>query len=311
MKNFKEIEKKGLEVNWIIFKINTLSDKWYFNAEKLWKKINIDEKNIWNNVYTIISNPDLWVKWLVWIIAWVKAKTVEEFIMNNSTEKQRNVVKEISMDMANTMKHIATEVFPKAIQVVDRFHVMQNVLEDMIALISKVKTEIKKDYLEEQENAKIERRKPKYTKYKNEETLLEIITRWRFQLLQRRKDWNETQILRWECFETIPQLQNISAMYKQIEKIFEIYDNKYTIKEARNEFNKWFSSISKLHFITELQNTWRMIKNHFERILNYFNSRLTNWYAEWLNSRIQKIISNSRWFKNQNYMIYRMIKIFG
>jgi hypothetical protein len=53
-----------------------------------------------------------------------------------------------------------------------------------------------------------------------------------------------------------------------------------------------------------------MIKNHFERICNYFSVRLTNAYAEWLNSRIQRIISNSKWFKDQDYMIYRMIKIF-
>ena len=294
-----------------MFKINELSTKWYFNAEKLWKNMNIDEKNLWNEVYTILSNPDLWAKWLVWIIYWVKTKFVEEFILNNSTEEQRNVVEEISMDMANTMKHIATEVFPNAVQVVDRFHVMKNVLEDMSALISKVKTEIKKDYLEEQDQAKIERRKPNYKRFKNLENLLEIITRWRFQLLQRRKDWSDLQILRWECFETIPLLQNIVAMYKQIERLFEIYDNNYSIENARIEFNKWFIFSSKLDFIIELQNTWRMIKNHFNRILNYFQNRLTNWYAEWLNSRMQRIISNLRWFKNQNYMIYRMIKIFG
>jgi transposase len=54
-----------------------------------------------------------------------------------------------------------------------------------------------------------------------------------------------------------------------------------------------------------------MIKNHFDRILNYFDGRLTNGYAEWLNSRIQRVISNSRWFTDHDYMIYRIIKIFG
>jgi hypothetical protein len=57
-------------------------------------------------------------------------------------------------------------------------------------------------------------------------------------------------------------------------------------------------------------NTGRLIKNHFDRILNYFRHRLTNWYAEWLNSRMQRIISYSRWFKDQDYMLYRMIKAF-
>jgi len=78
----------------------------------------------------------------------------------------------------------------------------------------------------------------------------------------------------------IPDLQNIAAMYTKIEKIFEIYDSKYTVEKARNEFTEWFKDISKLDFIVELQNTGRMIKNHFKRILNYFRTRLTNGYAE-------------------------------
>lgn len=215
------------------------------------------------------------------------------------------------MDMASAMCKIITEVFPKVVQVIDRFHVMKNVLEDMWALITKHKTDIKKDYLEELENAKIERRSPIHQRFSNEETLLEIISRWRHQLLQRRKDWNINQHLRWDCFELIPYLQDIAVMYTKIEKIFEIYDNNYTREQAKNEFNKWFKDISKLEHIVELQNTGRMIKNHFERILNYFNNRLTNGYAEWLNSRMQKVISNSRWFKDKDYLIYRMIKIFG
>jgi len=69
------------------------------------------------------------------------------------------------MDMANTMAKIIKIVFPSAVQIVDRFHVMKNILEDMNALITKNKTEIKKDYLTEQEQAKIDRRQPKYQKY--------------------------------------------------------------------------------------------------------------------------------------------------
>ena len=273
--------------------------------------MNIDEKNLCWEVYTIISNPKLWWKWLVWIIPWVRAYNIKKFMLLHSTEKQRARVKEIALDMANTMQNIAKWVFPCCLQVVDRFHVMKNVLEDMWALISKNKTEIKKAHLEKQERAKIKRRKVNHQRYANQETTLELISRWRYQLLKRRKDWNLNQHLRWDCMSLITGFEEIVAMYKEVEKIFEIYDSKISIEEAKNEFYNWFSAISRLDYITELQNTWRMIKNHFDRIINYFSSRLTNGYAEWLNSRMQKVISNSRWFKDKDYMIYRMIKIFG
>lgn len=272
--------------------------------------MNIDEKNLCWELYTIISNPKLWWKWLVWIIPWVRANEIKKFILLHSTEKQRAIVKEIALDMANTMQNIASWVFPCCLQVIDRFHVMKNILEDMSALISKNKTLIKEAYLEKLELAKIERRKPNHQIYANKETKLELISRWRYQLLKRRKDWNLNQYLRWDCIKLIPWFEEITAMYEQIEKIFEIYDSKITVEQARYQFNKWFTAISKLDFITELQNAWRMIKNHFDRILNYFSNRLTNGYAEWLNSRMQKVISNSKGFKDKDYMIYRMIKIF-
>lgn len=309
--SFKEVKKEWLKIHNKSFDIAKLSSEWYFNTENLWEFINIDEKNLCWELYTIISNPKLWWKWLIWIIPWVKAVDIKKFIFLHSTEKQRAIVKEIALDMANTMQNIAKWLFPTCLQVVDRFHVMKNILEDMWALISKNKTIIKKEHLEEQDRAKVERRPVKHQKFANTETKLELISRWRYQLLKRRKDWNLNQYLRWDCMKLVPWFEEITAMYEQIEKIFEIYDSDITVDKAKEEFTKWFVSISRLDFITELQNAWRMIKNHFDRICNYFSSRLTNGYAEWLNSRMQKIISNSKWFKDQDYMIYRMIKIFG
>lgn len=308
---FKETKKTWIKLWWKTFKIEKLASEWYFNAEKLWEYMNIDEKSLCWELYTIISNPDLWWKWLVWIIPWVRANEIKKFILLNSTEKKRAKVKEISLDMANNMQNIATWVFPCCVQVIDRFHVMKNVLEDMNALLSRIKTQVKKDYLTEQDNAKIEKRKPRHQRYANWETLVEIVTRWRHQLLQRRTDWNLNQHSRWNCFKLVPQLQDIAAMYEKVEEVFVIYDFSTCKKTAKKRFERWFNSLTNLDFITELQNSWRMIKNYFDRILNYFRNRLTNWYAEWLNSRMQKVISNSKWFKDQDYMIYRMIKIFG
>jgi hypothetical protein len=60
-----------------------------------------------------------------------------------------------------------------------------------------------------------------------------------------------------------------------------------------------------------MQNSWRMIQNHLSRIMNYFDNWFSNAFAEWLNSRIQRFISDLRWFKNTNYMLYRIITKFS
>jgi hypothetical protein len=60
-----------------------------------------------------------------------------------------------------------------------------------------------------------------------------------------------------------------------------------------------------------MQNSGRMIQNHLVRIMAYFHNWFTNAFAEWFNSQIARFVSNLRWFKNQNYMIYRIIKKFA
>jgi transposase len=50
--------------------------------------------------------------------------------------------------MSNAMEKIVENVFPNAKKVTDRFHVMKNIQEDMIALKVTLKTMIKKEFLE-------------------------------------------------------------------------------------------------------------------------------------------------------------------
>ena len=65
---------------------------------------------------------------LVAIIAGTKADQVIECICKIDYKK-RSLVKEITLDMANSMKLIAKRCSPKAIQVTDRFHVKKLALE--------------------------------------------------------------------------------------------------------------------------------------------------------------------------------------
>ncbi|ANO47349.1 transposase, family 12 [Flavobacterium columnare] len=81
-------------------------------------------------LYTIVTNKKFKGKKssLVAIIAGTKDDQAIEHIRKIDPEK-RNCVKEITLDMANTMKLIAKKCFPKAIQVTDRFHAQKRALE--------------------------------------------------------------------------------------------------------------------------------------------------------------------------------------
>lgn len=276
-----------------------LRENWYFNKDKIWTRLCIDEKNINWEVYTIFSNSDL-KQWLIWIIPWTKSKIVTDLVINKTKLKDRLKVKEVALDMVSSMERIARELFPQAKQVVGRYNVMTNVLGDINALRIRVKTQIIKEDLDLMEQSKIDRKKYYPKKYllnsRISETKKELITRLRYQLFKRKKDWNETQNDRWKIIEKLSEFQDIIYSYEIISDLFDIFDQ----KDKALSFSQWFSKISRLEHIIEIQNSGRMVQNHLVRILTYFDNWFTNAF-----------VSNLRWFKNQNYMLYRIITKFS
>jgi hypothetical protein len=79
-----------------------------------------------------------------------------------------------------------------------------------------------------------------------------LVTRLRYQLFQRKKDWNETQNNRWEVITKLEDFQEIVKSYEIISDLFDIFD---TGKDVLYSFHQWFSKISKLENITEMQNS--------------------------------------------------------
>jgi hypothetical protein len=83
------------------------------------------------------------------------------------------------------------------------------------------------------------------------ETKKELITRLRYQLFQRKKDWNETQNNRWEVVKTLEDFQEIIYSYEIISDLFDIFDK----ADNALSFPQWFTKISKLENIVEMQNS--------------------------------------------------------
>ena len=286
-----------------------LWEKGFVNKENIGPRLTIDEVNLWNQVYTILANPEK--NKIVALIPWVKSSIVTEAIRKEISFEERLKVREVTLDMSPTMDFIVGELFPQTKRTLDRFHVTKNVLEDIQSIRMRSKTLIKDEELQKEEQCKIARMRYIPRKLENSETRLDFITRLRYQLFERRKDWGEYQIKRWEVLKIHSEFDEIRISYELLEKFYEIYDSKVSWEQARSLWQDWFQRISKHEAIKELQNAGRTVKNHLEGILNYFGTRSTNAFAEWLHSRIRRMISSVRWFKNKHYMLYRIMKIFA
>jgi hypothetical protein len=72
-------------------------------------------------------------------------------------------------------------------------------------------------------------------------------------------------------------------------------------KPARDFFKKWFFSATHSR-LSPIIKVAKMYKNHFENIISYLKHRITNSFAEGINSVIQLIKSTARSFRNfENY----------
>ena len=295
-------------------KYKDLHINWFIIAENLWPKVCIDEVNLCWDVYTIISNPESWK--IIAFIPWIKASVVTGKVSEAIDLKTRiAIVKEVSIDMSNAMNWIWSHLFPWTIRTYDRFHVTKNVLDDNQAIRIRTKTKIKDEENNKEDQFKLDWMKYYPAKFPNWETRVDFITRLRYQLYKRRKDWNECQKLRYAVIEnsTNEDLLQIKIWYEIVERFYEIYDDKKkTPEEAKKKFKELINTkIANNSSIIEIKNIWKMLERHLQWIVNYFHSGHNNWFAEWLHSRIKRILSNSKWFRNKDYMVYRIMKNFA
>lgn len=339
-------------------KYYNISELWFIKPENIWSKLCIDELSINWEVYTILSNPEnsinntnkKWIKnntkydknknlntnknnTIIAFIKWIKSKEIIKKIWDKIDYKTRvEMVKEVASDLSPTMKKIIRELFPSASLVLDRFHVMKILLDDLQSIRIRLKTKFK-----DLENQRKDECKISWVKFHDtvfnmsnidsqfyDESILRFITALRRQLYKRRSDWNDNQKARFKFIENISpdyiyydDLIQLKQWYEIIEQVYSIYDKFWdtwiTPKEAKEEFRNLINwKISKYwKNITEIRNMWNTLNNNLYWICNYFISWHSNWFAEWLHSRIRRNLSNARWFKNKDYMVYKIEKKFS
>ena len=103
------------------------AEDWLVFPENIGESICIDETAPSNGeLYTIVSNRTSHggKGTIIAIVKGVAADAVIEALMRIDEDK-RLMVKEITMDMSNSMRLIARRCFPKAMRTIDRFHIQK------------------------------------------------------------------------------------------------------------------------------------------------------------------------------------------
>lgn len=326
LSDFESWKQKDHAVDWVLL------------AKNIGRRCSIDETQLCEEVYTILSNKDGHGRKgsVIAIVKGTKAGVVSRIIKMIPAEELAKV-DEITMDFSDSMYNIARQCFPNAVIVIDCFHIVKRLCEGLEAMRLKFKrlavTENKKAAAAFAQNEDRKAKKRAYyrkkhpkrpgenrgrrriskQKYKpqvlsNGDTKVELLTRSRNLLAQSGEKWGEHKKERAGLlFGLYPQ---IKEAYSLICKVRDIFKRKLTKDEAKAKLHDWYKEVNACT-IREIKSARDCIKSREEQVLNYFLERSTNASAESLNSKIKGFRAQLHGIADIPFFLYRVCTIFG
>lgn len=317
------------------------ADDWVLLPDNLGERLSIDESCLQDDLFTILSNKAGHGRQgtVIAMARGTKASDVIEVLAQMPLE-DRQKVKEVTMDLSESMRSIVEAVFPNARITLDCFHILKRCLDAVEELRLRYKREAQAETRRQERRFKArlkhnaahrrwyrkthpkkykgKRRGPK-PKRRNEQfrppvlangdTLVELLTRSKHALTQTHDKWSERQQARMRLLFTLyPKLKEA---YDNVNKLRSIFRSKSLDREsARKKLHEWYQHIADCT-IREIKSARDAIKSREENVLNYFIDRSTNASAESFNSKLKGFRAQLRGVSDLPFFMYRICTILG
>ena len=298
MSDYNEWEQRHHAEDWILYPDNVGSH------------LCLDEIALTDGeLYTVLTNAKSRCQKgsLVAMVKGIKSEDVCR-VLNQIPETRRIAVKEVSVDMANSMEKIARTSFPSASIVTDRFHVAQLISE----AVQQIRIKFRWMAIEK-ENQTIKDAKKSGEKYsakifENGDSEKQLLARSRYLLFKPSTKWTNSQKARADIlFREFP---DIEKAYQLSMSFRNIYEKPIKTEQAKEEFLKWTKKVKQYNFDSFITAS-NSIENHQETILNFFTNRTTNALAESFNSKIKSFRAILRGVKDVAFFLFRVSMIFA
>ncbi|WP_126652784.1 ISAon1 family transposase [Chryseobacterium aureum] len=286
--------------NW---KHRSHAQEWIVYPENLSESLSLDEVALSDGeLYTILTSKKAKGKKgsIVAIVKGTRSEVVIEHLLKID-RRQRMMVKEVTLDMAGSMKLIAKRSFPAASMVIDRFHVQKLAIE----AIQEIRIQHRWEAIEAENNIADESSKEIFD---NGDTRKQLLARSRYLLYKSRKKWSESQRQRAAILFT--QYPDLEKAYRLADGLRNIYNQNILKSVAMTKLAHWFKNVEEAGFksFSILRKT---IIHHYRDILNYFDKRSTNAAAESFNAKIKNFRMQLRGVKDRNFFLFRLTKLFA
>lgn len=286
------------------------ADEWLVFLGNMGKSICIDEVAPSNGeLYTIVTNrasrggKDT----IIAIVKGVAADAVIKALMRIGVDK-RLMVKEITMNMSNSMRLIARRCFPNAIRTIDRFHIQKLACDALQEMRIAHRWDAIQADTDAREEAKLDGRKYVAERLENGDTLKELLARGRYALFKSPEKWTATQCQRaMILFELYPNLKEAYWLSQDLRAIF---NKKSTKDSARLNLARWYNRVADPGF-KSFNTIAATFYEHADEILNLYNNRSSNAMAKSFNAKIKLFRANLRGGVDKKFFLFRIAKLFA
>lgn len=286
------------------------ADEWLLFADNIGPRLAIDETSLSNGeLYSFVTNRDARTRErsLVAVVAGTKSEDVIAVLLRIDEDK-RNAVKEVTLDLSDSMRKIVRTAFPKASRVIDRFHIQKLACDAVQELRIKHRWNAIQQANDEMEEAKLKGEDYVPFRYPNGDTRKELLIRSRYLLFKSADKWTDRQKLRAEIlFEEYPDIQKAYGLCHSLRMIF----SKNTIKDAaRLSMAKWYNKVEEagFHSFNVIAATFY---EHYDEILNFYNNRSSNAMAESFNAKVKLFRANLRGVADKKFFLFRIAKLYA
>jgi transposase len=286
------------------------AEEWLIFPQNIGAHLSIDETSLSNGeLYTIVTNKTAKGQKgaLVAIIEGTSSEKVIE-ILEKIPQEKRDQVEEVTLDMAESMSRIVRRCFPKAMRVIDRFHVQKLAYD----ALQEIRIAHRWDAINAETNA-MEQAKLTDKKYipqilENGDSNKQLLARSRYLLFKSAEKWTDKQKHRAKIlFELYPDIQKAYSLTHSLRMIF----SKNIVKDAaRLSLARWYEQVNNSGF-KSFNTISATIYEHYDEILNFFINRSTNASAESFNAKIKAFRASLRGVSDMKFFLFRLAKIYA
>ncbi len=284
--------------------------QWRVFPQNIGPHLSIDETSLSRGeLYTIVTNKEAHGRKhsIVAIVLGTDSDVVLRALRQIKSEL-RNKVKEITLDLSESMHRICRLAFPKASRVIDRFHLQRLALDAVQEIRIKHRWDAINADTDGRESAKIEGRKYVAERLENGDTLKELLARGRYALFKSPEKWTVSQRQRAVMlFRLYPDLKEAYRLSQNLRTIF----NRRSTKDcARLNLARWYNSVAQAGF-KSFNTIAATFYEHADEILNFFDNRSTNASAESINSKIKAFRAKLHGVNDTKFFIFRLCNMYA